>query len=552
MDPRPRSHGCILTRRAVLRPRRRRHRHRRPGHAARPGRSAAATPTRRPAGPAALRPQGQARHLPDAGRRAVARRSVRLQARAGEAARPGAARARCTSGQRLTTMTAGQKSKPVLPGITGFKQYGKSGATGCATSCRTPAAIADELCFIKSMHTEAINHAPAMTFFLTGAELPGRPSIGAWLVLRPGQPQREPADVRRHDLARQGGVVRPDLLRLLLGQRLPAVEVPGREASAPSGDPVLYLSNPPGMSRDVRRGLLDDLAELNEIEAAGDRRPGDRHAHRPVRDGLPHADERARADRPVDASRSTSSTCTAPTCTGPAPSPATACWPGGWPSAACATSSSSTPAGTSTATCRRSSKIQCRDTDQPSAALVQDLKQRGLLDDTLVIWGGEFGRTPFVPGRHQRPKQYGRDHHPRCFTIWMAGGGIKPGMTYGETDDFGYNVAKDPVHVHDFQATHAAPAGHRPHAADVQVPGPALPADRRATARWSGRSWRDRKGVCPTRKGTSCRSRNILAFLKKRPFIPIRLHLSDGRSFDIHHPELVMPGRLSIIVGIPA
>ena len=136
----------------------------------------------------------------------------------------------------------------------------------------------------------------------------------------------------------------------------------------------------------------------------------------------------------------------------PGRSPPTACWPAGWPSAACGSSSSSTAAGTSTPTCPKQIAGQCRDTDQPSAALITDLKQRGLLDDTLVVWGGEFGRTVYCQGK-LTADDYGRDHHPRCFTIWLAGGGIKPGITYGETDDFSYNIAEDPVHVHDLHAT---------------------------------------------------------------------------------------------------
>ena len=208
--------------------------------------------------------------------------------------------------------------------------------------------------------------------------------------------------------------------------------------------------------------MLDALARLNQkqLDEVGDPETQARIAQYEMAFRMQIV--RAGADGPVAASRSTSSTCTAPTCTSRAPSRRAACWPGGWPSAACASCRSSTAAGTSTATSPATCRNQCRDVDQACYALITDLKQRGLLDDTLVVWGGEFGRTVYCQGKLTRDN-YGRDHHPRCFTIWMAGGGIKPGIVYGETDDFSYNIVENPVHIHDLNATilHCLGIDHR-------------------------------------------------------------------------------------------
>src|SRR5262245_30720288 len=353
-------------------------------------------------------------------------------------------------GQRLTTMTAGQKTRPVLPGITGFKQYGQSGAWLCDFLPHT-GSIADECCFIKSMYTEAINHAPAMTMLLTGAELPGRPSLGAWLSYGLGSMnQNLPAYVVMTSRDKEASCG-----QLFYEHYWGSGFLPSRFQGVqfrPVNDPVLYLSNPPGVSAEVRRGLLDDLSKLNELKLkeTGDPEIGTRIAQYEMafrmQTSLPELTDISKEPRRIlemygpDVQR-----------------------PGSF-ARHCLLARRLLERGVRYVQLIHAGwdqhnnlptqlKVQCQDTDQPSAALVKDLKQRGLLEDTLVIWGGEFGRTPFGQGDINNPKQHGRDHHPRCFTIWMAGGGIKPGLSYGETDDYCYNVVKDPVHVHDFQAT---------------------------------------------------------------------------------------------------
>lgn len=353
-------------------------------------------------------------------------------------------------GQRLTTMTSGQKTKPVLPGITGFKQYGKSSAWFCDFLPHM-AAIADDLCFIKSMHTEAINHAPAMTLFLTGSEMPGRPSIGAWLSYGLGSlNQNLPTFVvmTSRDKEASCGQIFYDYYwgSGFLPSKFQGVRF------RPQGDPVLYLSNPDGMSAEIRRGLLDDLARLNEMrmQEVGDPEIATRIAQYEMayrmQTSVPDLTDISQEPKhvlemygpDVHVQGSYARNCLLARRLAERGVRYIQLIHAGWDQ------HNNLPTQL---------EIQCRDTDQPSAALIMDLKQRGLLDDTLVIWGGEFGRTVFVQGDMNNKKVHGRDHHPRCFTVWMAGGGVKPGMTYGETDDFCYNVVKDPVHVHDWQAT---------------------------------------------------------------------------------------------------
>jgi hypothetical protein len=353
-------------------------------------------------------------------------------------------------GQRLTTMTSGQKTRPVLPGITGFKQFGQSGAWFC-NFLPHMATIADDMCIIKSMHTEAINHAPAMTLFLTGSEMPGRPSIGAWLSYGLGSLNNNlPTFVvmTSRDKEASCGQIFYDYYwgSGFLPSKYQGVRF------RPGNDPVLYLSNPDGMSAEVRRGLLDDLARLNQLkfEEVGDPEIMTRIAQYEMayrmQASVPALTDLSDEPKQIldmygpDVER-----------------------PGSY-ARHCLLARRLVERGVRYIQLIHAGwdqhnnlptqlEIQCRDTDQPSAALVKDLKQRGLLDDTLVIWGGEFGRTVFCQGDMSNAKVHGRDHHPRCFTIWMAGGGIKPGTIYGETDDYSYNVIKDPVHVHDWQAT---------------------------------------------------------------------------------------------------
>ena len=302
------------------------------------------------------------------------------------------------------------------------------------------------------MHTEAINHDPAITFFQTGSQLAGRPSIGAWLSYGLGSENQDlPAFVV---MISQGSGNPNDqpLYDRLWGSGFLPTQLSGREVPL-GGDPVLYLSDPAGLRRQRAPPILDDLAQLNQIELEAVRRSGDRHAHRAVRDGVPDADVGAGADRPLERAGAARSSCTARTRASPARFAANCLlarrlaergvrfiqlFHRGWDQHTQPAEADSRPVP-ATPTSRR-------------AALIQDLKQRGLLDDTLVVWGGEFGRTVYCQGK-LTADNYGRDHHPRCFTIWMAGGGIKPGITYGETDDFCYNIAQDPVHVHDLHAT---------------------------------------------------------------------------------------------------
>lgn len=353
-------------------------------------------------------------------------------------------------GKRFSTMTSGQKAKPVLPPFTGFKQYGQCGAWVGDFLPHT-AGIVDDLCFIKSMHTEAVNHAPAITFFLTGSEMPGRPSMGAWATYGLGTEGAElPGFVvmTSRDKEASCGQIFYDFYwgSGFLPSKFQGVRFRG------SGDPVLYLSNPEGMSREVRRGLLDDLAKLNEehhrefadpeivTRIAQYEMAYKMQASVPELTDFSTESPETLAMYGPDVQRqgSFAYNCLMARRLAERGVRFVQCFHAGWDHHRNLTTQF---------------EIQCRDTDQPSAALVKDLKQRGLLDDTLVIWGGEFGRTPFLQGDIGDRKSWGRDHHPYAFTLWMAGAGVKPGFSYGESDEFGFNAVKDPVHVHDFQAT---------------------------------------------------------------------------------------------------
>ncbi len=352
-------------------------------------------------------------------------------------------------GQRLTGMTSGQKAFPVAPSIFKFAQHGKSGAW-ISELMPHISSIADELCFIRSMHTEAINHDPAITFCQTGSQLAGRPSIGSWLSYGLGSANRDlPAYVVLTSFGTGRRDDQPLYDRLWSSGFLPTQHQGVKFRNV--GDPVLYLSNPGGVSREMRRAQLDDLAALNQRDHAafGDPEITARIAQYEMA-------FRMQASVPdlVDVSKEPKHVLDS---YGPevmqTGTYASNCllarrlaerdvrfiqlfhmgWDhhGGLPNAI---------------------KGQCSDTDQPTAALIKDLKQRGLLDDTLIVWGGEFGRTIYSQGALTETN-YGRDHHPRCFTIFMAGAGVKKGMTFGETDDYCYNITRDPVHVHDLNAT---------------------------------------------------------------------------------------------------
>ena len=353
------------------------------------------------------------------------------------------------NGQRLTTMSSGQSRFPIAPTRYQFQQHGESGAW-LSELLPHIATIADEACFVKSMHTEAINHDPAMTFFQTGAQIAGRPSMGAWVSYGLGSLNENlPTYVALSSRGSGRPSCQPLYDRLWGSGFLPTVYAGVKFRG--QGDPVLYLSNPQGVDRELRRQLLDDINRINAENQAVYQDPEidtrivqyelayRMQASVPelidFRDEPKHIldmygpDVHRRGSYAYNAllarrmlERGVRFVQT---------------FHMGWDQHS--NLSGQLPG-------------QCRDADQPSAALVQDLKQRGMLDDTLVVWGGEFGRTIYCQGKLTRAN-YGRDHHPRCFTIWMAGGGIKPGTTYGETDDFSYNIVRDPVHVHDLHAT---------------------------------------------------------------------------------------------------
>ncbi|MCA2967719.1 MAG: DUF1501 domain-containing protein [Acidobacteria bacterium] len=350
-------------------------------------------------------------------------------------------------GQRVTTMTANQKQL-IMPGVTKFIRHGQSGAE-LGEWLPHLGKVVDDICFVKSMHTDQINHAPAMTQFLTGHQLPGRPTLGAWTSYGLGSVNKN----------------LPDYLVLLSKMQRPSDQplydhywgsgfLPSRYQGVKlrnAKDPVLYLRDPEGLPRPLRRQMLDGLAALNQrrLEETGDPEISTRirqyeMAYR-MQSSVPELTDLSKEpDEVFDLY-------------GP----------------------DSRRPGSYAANCILARRLaerdvrfiqlfhpdwdhhsrlpswctaRCRDTDQPSAALVTDLKRRGLLDDTLVVWGGEFGRG--VAGQGQWDSiEAGRDHHPRCFTIWMAGAGVKPGISYGATDDFSFNVAENPVHVRDLHAT---------------------------------------------------------------------------------------------------
>ena len=352
-------------------------------------------------------------------------------------------------GQRLTGMTATQTSFPLVPSLFKFAQYGESGAWASELMPHT-AKIVDRLCFIKSMYTEAINHDPAITFFQTGAQLAGRPSIGAWVSYGLGSENKDlPAFVV---MVSQGTGNRGDqpLYDRLWGSGFLPSKYQGVKFRS-GADPVLYVSNPPGFGGDDRRRFLDDLTRLNQISLQdfGDPEIVTRIAQYEMayrmQTSVPELTDLSKEPDHVFELYGPESRK-----------------PGTF-AANCLLARRLTERGVrfvqlfhrgwdQHVKLPEQIKNQCHDTDQATAALIQDLHQRGLLEDTLVVWGGEFGRTVYCQGK-LTADDYGRDHHPRCFTVWMAGGGIKSGITYGETDDFSYNITKNPVHVHDLHAT---------------------------------------------------------------------------------------------------
>ncbi len=353
-------------------------------------------------------------------------------------------------GARFSTMTGGQTARPCLKEITTFDRHGESGATVSSFLPET-AKIADKLCFIKSMHTTQVNHAPAITFFLTGDERPGRPSMGSWLSYGLGSETEElPAFVAMTSRDKEASCGQIFYDYYWGSGFLPTVHQGVKFRG--NGDPVLYLSDPPGMNRERRRDMLDDLALLNRghLDVVGDPEIATRikqyemayrmQASVPELTDLSDESEATLKMYGPDVLRkgSYAYNCLIARRLAERGTRFIQLMHAGWDQHNSITTELYN---------------QCRDTDQPSAGLLQDLKQRGLLEDTLLIWGGEFGRTPFIQGDLNNRPRWGRDHHPYAFTTWMAGGGIKPGITYGASDELGMNAVKDPVHVHDFQAS---------------------------------------------------------------------------------------------------
>lgn len=353
------------------------------------------------------------------------------------------------AGQRLTTMTSGQSRFPIAPSKFAFKQHGESGMWVSELLPYTSKMV-DDMCFIRSMHTEAINHEPAITFIQSGNQITGRPCIGSWLSYGLGSMNEnlptfvvlvaEPSNTEQ---------VQAISARLWASGLLP-----GQHAGVSfrsKGDPILYINNPPGVTSDVRRKTLDGINQLNRIayEKIGDPETTTRIEQYEMAFRM-----QASVPELTDLSQESSQTFEL------------------YGEAAKKSGTFANTALMSRRLVERGVRFvqvyhnnwdthgntagrlpdQCKDVDQPCWGLIQDLKQRGMLDDTLVIWGGEFGRTIYSQGGLSR-ENYGRDHHPRCFTMWMAGGGIKPGTIYGETDEFSYNIVRDPVHIRDFHAT---------------------------------------------------------------------------------------------------
>jgi uncharacterized protein (DUF1501 family) len=350
-------------------------------------------------------------------------------------------------GQRLTGMTSGQKNFLCAKPIFKFAQHGKSG-TWFSELIPNIASIADDIAVIKTVNTEAINHDPAITFIQTGFQQPGRPCTGAWLSYGLGSMnQNLPGFIVMISNGKESD--QPLYTRLWGSGFLPS-EHQGVQLRG-TGDPVLYLSNPAGVDSAARRRMLDGLAKLNakQYQAFGDPEINARIAQYEMAYRM-----QTSVPELTDVSKESEATLEM---YGPdVKKPGTFAYN-------CLLARRMAERGVTFIqlyhrgwdqhnTLPKRIREQCKDTDQPSAALVKDLKQRGLLDDTLVIWGGEFGRTVYSQGKIEK-ENYGRDHHGRNYAIWMAGGGIKPGITYGETDDYCYNVAENPVHIHDLNAT---------------------------------------------------------------------------------------------------
>ncbi len=353
------------------------------------------------------------------------------------------------NGQRLTTMTSGQKRFPIAPSIYKFAQHGK-GKAWISEMLPWKAKMADDLCIIKTMHTEAINHEPAITLMQTGNQVTGRPCLGAWMSYGLGSLNQDlPTFVVM--------VAQPtntEQIQAISARLWQSGYLPGEHAGVSfraKGDPILFINDPPGVSRDVRRTTLDGLKKLNEL---GHQQTGDPETLTRISQYEMAFNMQRSVPELTDLSKEDAKTLDM---YGPDVKK-----PGSFANTAL-TARRLVERGVRFVQVYHNNwdhhgnlpgrmKFQAADVDQPCYGLIQDLKRLGLLDSTLVIWGGEFGRTTYTQGTLTKTN-YGRDHHPRCFSMWMAGGGVKGGTVYGETDDFSYNITENPVHIRDFHAT---------------------------------------------------------------------------------------------------
>jgi len=352
-------------------------------------------------------------------------------------------------GQRVTTMTRGKK-QVVCASMFKFAKQGNSGLYMCELLPHL-SQVVDDICLIKSTHTEAINHDPGKTFFCTGAEMPGRPSMGAWLSYGLGSMNKDLPDFIVLTSAFWSGKVNVQALYSRLWGTGPLPSKHQGVAFQSTGDPVLFLSNPTGVDRKVRAKMLEFVEKVNrrQLEATGDPEIETSLAQQEMafrmQTSVPELMDLSKEPKTVtdlygpevQKVGSFARNCLLARRMAERNVRFIQLFHRGWDH------HSALPTNL---------RGQARDVDQPIAGLLTDLKNRGLLDDTLVVFAGEFGRTTFAQGNIKRDN-YGRDHHPRCFTTWMAGGGIKGGMSYGETDDFSYNVANAPVHIRDLHAT---------------------------------------------------------------------------------------------------
>ncbi|HET6572919.1 MAG TPA: DUF1501 domain-containing protein [Fimbriiglobus sp.] len=352
-------------------------------------------------------------------------------------------------GQRLTTMTSGQARFPIAPSKYKFARHGKCGMWLSEMLPHT-AKVVDEMCFVRSMHTEAINHEPAITFIQTGNQVTGRPCLGSWTSYGLGSLNKNlPTFV-----VMVAEPTNKEQIQAISARLWQSGYLPGEHAGVSfrsAGDPILYINNPPGVSADVRRKTLDGIRQLNQMTAT---RVGDPEtririeqyemAYR-MQSSVPELTDFSKEDEATfklygDAVKKPGSFANTALLARRLVERGVRfvqVYHNNWDHHANLT---------------RRMPDQCGDVDQACYGLISDLKRKGMLDDTLVIWGGEFGRTIYSQGGLTKTN-YGRDHHPRCFTMWMAGGGAKGGAIYGETDEFSYNIVKDPVHIRDFHAT---------------------------------------------------------------------------------------------------